>query len=233
MRAEFRVARIFGVDILLHWSIFGLVSLAVLLWHSTLGWLWAFAAAVIFVFSILFHEMAHALAAKKLGIPVKKISLFFFGGGAHLNDDFFRFYRPKAEFLMTIAGPLSSLLLAGIFYALSLVRGKPLEPVFSWLFVLSVLVATFNMLPLFPLDGGRIFRSVLCALKVSLARATKIAAAVSTVLGVLLVIISFGLFGIFSGIWISIVVFLLIIPATGAEYSAIARIRGSEANDES
>ena len=221
MRAEFRIARIFGVDIFLHWTFPALVGLLAWAWHGELGWFWSSAAAVIFIFSILFHEMAHVLAGKKLGISINAISLFIFGGGAHLGgENFLRSYRPKAEFLMAIAGPLSSLLVAGIFYALSLAWGKPLEPVFSLLFILSIIIAIFNMLPLFPMDGGRILRCVLCAITKNLAKATKIALVVTMILGALLFILSFAFLGIFSGIWIGSIVFMVISMAR-AEYRAV------------
>lgn len=224
---EFKIVRIFGVDILFHWTLLALVGLLTWGWAGDFGWLWAFAAAVIFIFCIIFHEMAHALAGRKLGISVKKISLFLFGGGAYLDgENFLRFYRPKMEFLMTIAGPLSSLLLAGIFYAISYADflGDSLTSIFGFLFVLNLIVTAFNVIPIFPLDGGRILRCALCAITKNLARATKIAVVITTILGTLLFILSYALFGAFSGIWIGFIVFFFLIPAASAEYRAVQRL---------
>ncbi len=133
------------------------------------------AAAVLFFLSVLLHELAHAVVARARGVTVDGITLFIFGGIAQAREEA---KRPLDEFLLTAAGPLSSLALAGVFFVLGRAAGAvgapaPAATVLEFLAVLNLVLAVFNMIPGFPLDGGRIFRSLVWAATGDMRRATR------------------------------------------------------------
>lgn len=162
--------------------------------------------AVLFFLSVLLHELSHSLVARARGISVEGITLFIFGGIAQAKEEA---KRPLDEFLLTIAGPLCSVALAAGFYALSRLADwagwpAPLEAVASFLGLLNFVLAVFNMIPGFPLDGGRIFRSIVWAVTGDLGRATRWATMGGRAFGYLLIL--FGLvqlaFGfVLAGLW--------------------------------
>jgi Zn-dependent protease/CBS domain-containing protein len=130
---------------------------------STMHWIMALASGVIFFASILLHELAHSVIAKQQGIPVKGITLFIFGGVAQIAGDP---KRPRNEFTMAIVGPLTSVVIGLVFFALWWTIGgrsrlDPVPIVLYWLFAMNIIVGIFNLLPAFPMDGGRILRSIL------------------------------------------------------------------------
>ncbi len=146
--------------------------------------------------SIVFHEFWHSVIARHFGLPMKGITLFIFGGVAEMDDEP---PNAKTEFLMAIAGPLSSLVLGGIFlaiYAGGVAAGwpKPVWGVLRYLGGLNLVLAVFNLIPAFPLDGGRVFRSILWAAKGDLRWSTRMAAAFGSGFGMLLILL--GLLGI-------------------------------------
>ena len=123
-------------------------------------WIMGAAGAVGLFFSIVFHELFHSLAARRFGIPMTGITLFIFGGVAEMDDEP---PNPKAEFFMAIAGPLSSIVLGVMFYALFIIAELQEWPliaagVLGYLGVINWILAAFNLLPAFPLDGGRVLR---------------------------------------------------------------------------
>jgi Zn-dependent protease/predicted transcriptional regulator len=135
--------------------------------------------------------------AQARGITVNSITLFIFGGVSNLESEP---EKPKVELVMSIVGPLSSLALAGIFWGLLQIVGdeqSPLAAIFSYLALINVILAVFNLLPGFPLDGGRVLRAILWDRTGSLVKATNIAATVGRFMGWGL--IAFGLFWIFTG----------------------------------
>lgn len=143
--------------------------------------------------SIIFHEFCHSLVARKFGMSMKGITLFIFGGVAEMGDE-----PPtaRAEFLMAVAGPLSSFFLSAVFYLIyqSGSSGdwpESLLGVLQYLSGINSLLAVFNLLPAFPLDGGRILRSILWGVKQDLPWATRISTGIGS---------AFGLFLIFWGI---------------------------------
>lgn len=145
-------------------------------------------------FSIIFHEISHSLVARRYGMSIKGITLFLFGGVAEMTKEP---PTPKAEFMMAIAGPLSSIFLAGIFYALSHLSqsaglSEAVYGVLGYLAWINAILAAFNLVPAFPLDGGRILRSLLWGWKNNLRWATRIAADIGS---------GFGLFLVFLGIF--------------------------------
>ncbi len=169
-------------------------------------WWMGAAGALGLFFSIVFHEFFHSLVAHHYGLPMEGITLFIFGGVAEMSEEP---ENAKTEFLMAIAGPLSSVALGMIFYGIAVagaVMGspKPVQGIFGYLSYLNLLLAAFNLLPAFPLDGGRVLRSALWKWKGSLRRATRTAANIGSLFGTLLIILGVAnvLFGNFiGGIW--------------------------------
>lgn len=169
---------------------------------ATYWWMGVAAAIGLFV-SIVLHELSHSLVARRYGIPMRGITLFIFGGVAEMEDE-----PPsaKSEFLMAIAGPVSSYVIAGIVLALNAVAPwpRPVGGVLEYLAWINAVLATFNLIPAFPLDGGRVLRSALWAWKKSLRRATRIASRFGTGFAFLLVglgVVSFFTGNLVGGIW--------------------------------
>ncbi|MCL4502741.1 MAG: site-2 protease family protein [Deltaproteobacteria bacterium] len=155
--------------------------------------------------SIIFHEFCHSLVARKFGMPMKGITLFIFGGVAEMGDE-----PPsaRAEFLMALAGPVSSILLSGIFYWVYLAGRssnwtEPVVGVVGYLALINALLAAFNLLPAFPLDGGRILRSILWGVKEDLPWATRVSASIGSAFGIALIVLGIlrVLGGDIYGIW--------------------------------
>ena len=176
---------------------------------TTYWWMGIFGALGLF-FSIVFHELCHSLVARKFNLPMKGITLFIFGGVAEMEEEP---PSPKAEFYMAIAGPLSSILIGIVLYGIRLAGQAGNWPtltvgVFSYLSYLNFLLAGFNLVPAFPLDGGRVFRSILWGWKNNLKWATRIASQIGSGFG--LVLIFFGVLYIIRGVFISGIWWLLI-----------------------
>jgi Zn-dependent protease/predicted transcriptional regulator len=173
---------------------------------SPIYWWMGAAGALGLFLSIVFHELCHSLVATHYGIPMKGITLFIFGGVAEMDNE-----PPsaKAEFLMAGAGPLSSFFIGLVFYGLSeLGTSNELAPsvtaVISYLAWINMALAVFNLIPAFPLDGGRVLRSALWSWKQNLRWATSIASQIGSAFGVLLIvlgIISFFRQNFIGGLW--------------------------------
>jgi Zn-dependent protease/CBS domain-containing protein len=204
-----RIGRIFGIDIKLDYSWFLVLVLTTWSlagqyfpdmypgWSSLMYWVLGLATASLFFASVLAHELAHSVISQESGVPVRDITLFIFGGAAQISEE------PKTarnEFWMAIVGPLTSLVVAGLFGVLWLI-GRSVSPYLQalslWLAGINVSLGLFNLIPGFPLDGGRVFRAIVWAVTGNLRRATQIA----TGLGRLVAygFILFGAFEIFSG----------------------------------
>ncbi len=165
------------------------------------GTYWAMGAlgAVGLFFSIIFHEFSHSLVARRFGLEMKGITLFLFGGIAEMHDEP---ETAKSEFWMAIAGPLSSLLLAAAFYGLTVVGENAGWPdtvlaLVGYLSFINLVVAIFNMVPAFPLDGGRVLRSILWGWKKNLRWATRVASRMGSGFGYLLM--GLGLLSVMAG----------------------------------
>ena len=134
-------------------------------------------SAVLFFASIIVHELAHSVVAKHYHIPVRSITLFLFGGVAQITREA---AKPLNELLMAAAGPLTSLLLGALFlggwFAIGAENSRPVDYVLIWLALMNVILGIFNLLPAFPMDGGRIFRSLIWLITRNYNRATSIAA---------------------------------------------------------
>lgn len=150
---------------------------------STSRVLLAVAVGILFFGSVLAHEMAHALTARRRGIEVEGITLFLFGGATHARVDS---RGPREELVVSIVGPLTSLLLGGLSLLIAQPLGWPDQPIgwgFGYLGAVNILLGAFNMLPGFPLDGGRVLRAIVWKLTGSLSRATRIAGMAGQVVG--------------------------------------------------
>jgi len=202
-----QIARVIGIPIYLHFSwliIFGLIA-----WTLSTGyfpaqspdlpassyWAKGLVASLLFFVSILLHELGHAFVARRLGLRTLSITLFVFGGVAQLEKD------PKdgrAEFWMAAAGPVASLALAGLFYTLANLPlvGASAAAVARYLALINLMLALFNLVPAFPMDGGRLLRGALWG-PLGKARATRIASGAGTLFAFLL--ISAGVFSLLRG----------------------------------
>jgi Zn-dependent protease/CBS domain-containing protein len=241
LRGDLKLGRIFGIEVDLNWSlifIFLLITWSLASgfesihsnWTTGLSWGVAVLAAILFFASILAHELAHSLVARTQGVPVRRITLFLFGGVSDIQREP---PSPKAEFLITIVGPLTSIVLGIIFIAVSTIPLNelistssqvntnslsslgPIPTLLFWLGPINILLGIFNLVPGFPLDGGRVLRSILWAATDDVRKATRwasyagegvgwlmIAGGVAMVLGVQLPFFGTGLI---SGIWLAFI----------------------------
>lgn len=174
---------------------------------STRAYAWmGVAGAVGVFFSIVFHEFSHSIVARHYGLPIRGITLFIFGGVAEMEDE-----PPsaKSEFLMAIAGPIASLVLAFVFYrveAIALAAAWPVTivGVCDALGYINAVVAIFNLAPAFPLDGGRMLRAALWHFKKDMRYATRVASQMGNGFGIMLMILggfSFLQGNIIGGMW--------------------------------
>jgi len=176
---------------------------------ATYLWMGIAGALGLFV-SIVFHEFCHSLVASRFGLPMKGITLFIFGGVAEMAEEP---ESPMTEFLMASAGPVSSVLLGtGLYFAhilgQHLAWSGPANGVLQYLTWLNFILAGFNLLPAFPLDGGRVLRSILWAVKGNLRWATKIASKLGSAFGWFLIIMGLWFFvgGDFvGGVWSALI----------------------------
>jgi Zn-dependent protease/CBS domain-containing protein len=173
--------------------------------NQTYWWMGVVGALGLFM-SIIFHEFCHSLVARQFGLPMKGITLFIFGGVAEMESEP---QSPKAEFLMAIAGPISSIFLGAAFYFIhaggtSTGWPAPVNGVLQYLMVINFILAGFNLLPAFPLDGGRVLRSILWSIKGSLRWATRIASGLGSAIGIFMIVLGFLTFiagNFIGGIW--------------------------------
>lgn len=156
---------------------------------SSAYWGMGVASALGLFLSIVVHEFSHSLVARRYGLPMKGITLFIFGGVAEMGEEP---RNAKTEFWMAIAGPITSILIGCVFYLLYSVGGPawtpPVAGVIAYLAWINWLLAAFNLIPAFPLDGGRVLRSALWYWKGNVSRSTRIASAIGPGFGVLLIV---------------------------------------------
>ena len=221
MRSSLRLGKILGIPIGINYTwfiIFALVTMSLATGYFPSRYDdWGLAVyigvgaltSVLFFLSVLIHELAHSVVALAWGIPVKSITLFIFGGVASIGREP---ERPLAEFLIAIAGPVSSLLLAlgfGILWvAGQLFEFTPLAGLGLYLATMNLWLALFNMIPGFPLDGGRVFRSAVWALTGDMNRATRWATNTGRAVAMLMIVgggIMFLLGNWSSGLWLAFI----------------------------
>ena len=223
MNPSFRIGRVFGITIGVNWSwaiLFALITwtLAASVFPAQNPGLsrveyaaMALVAALLFFSSLLLHELGHAYQARREGVEIEGITLWLFGGVARFKG---MFDSAGAEFRIAIAGPLVSLALGLLFVVLALAAhgAGAVDGVAAWLGYINIALLLFNLLPALPLDGGRVFRSVLWAWRGDFGWATRIASDVGRAFGFLMIGLGLVLlaFGSISGIWLAFVGWFLV-----------------------
>ena len=241
MRSGFKIGKIFGIDISIDWSVIFLLLLITWNlaagvfpqlhpnWGPTLNWGTALVAALLFVASILAHELSHSLVARARGLPVSNITLFIFGGVSNIAREP---PTPSTEFLMAIVGPLTSILLGIVFVLLGgigfvgpfrglgnptrlLAQMNPAQTILLYLGPVNILLGVFNLIPGFPLDGGRVLRSILWTITKNLRLATRWASWVGQGVAWLFIIAGIAMVfgvdlpffgtGFISGLWLAFI----------------------------
>src|SRR6201981_2632063 len=193
-----RLGRIFGIPIYLHPSwfiIFALITLSLRTqftaqhpnWTSQQHWMLGIITSALFFGSVIFHELSHSVVAIRYKIPVQSITLFVFGGLSSISREP---DKPKQEVNIAIAGPLASFLLAACFYlAGRFFHGDDLVAASTkWLLAINLALGVFNLVPGFPLDGGRILRGIAWGITKNFQRATQIASTTGKIFAYMMII---------------------------------------------
>jgi Zn-dependent protease/CBS domain-containing protein len=235
MAGSLRLGKIAGIDIYAHLSWF--IILVLLTWSlasdwyaqlfpdwaATTYWMAAFISTLLLFVCVLVHELAHALIAQRAGLTVRNITLFIFGGVAHIDEEV---KRPGVEFRVAIAGPIASFLLSAAAFLLALPlrgSGASTEAVLDYLAVSNFLLGAFNLIPGFPLDGGRILRSIMWKVTGNFKKSTRIASYVGQAcayLFILLGIVEVFTGSFFNGLWIVFIGWFLLSAAQTASTHA-------------
>ena len=214
-----KLTTIRGIDVGVHYSwfiVFVLITYSLTArfasehphWTLAEHYMVGIATSLLFFSSILVHELAHSFVALAKGIPVRSVTLFVFGGVAQIGREP---DRPMTEFQIAIAGPIASALLAVGFGIVAYLAGDQFERLSAlacWLSSINLLLAAFNLVPGFPLDGGRIFRAALWHMTGSLTKATRIAAGTGQGVGYALIFLGIWTgFSVnwFSGLWLAFI----------------------------
>lgn len=236
MKSDIRIGRLFGVQIALHLSWFVIAFLLMFSlsqrfrelhvgWSAATVWTTASATALLFFVTLVLHELSHALVARSRGLPVRSITLFALGGVAEIEKEA---GDPATEFWMGIAGPLVSLAIGlgclsaahGLGWVLLTEPATPALAALVWLGYINVSLALFNLIPAFPMDGGRILRALLWRLGGDVARATRASARVGQIVAVGFILLGLSQFltgAGFSGLWIGFIGWFLL-SAAGSSY---------------
>lgn len=204
-RGSVQVAEVAGIPVYLHWSLFLLLGWAAFLTSGGLAWMALLLALYV---CVALHECGHALMARHFGVKTADITLFPFGGVAMLKGH----PEPKSEIWIALAGPAVNLVIAAGLAAVCAIFGQPIgwtnQPDASFLSTLlagNLSIALFNLIPAFPMDGGRVLRALL-AMRTSELKATKLAAALGQAIAVILGVV--GLMGNFVLVLIAVFVFI-------------------------
>ena len=241
LRNSVRLFTVAGIEVGVHAS--WLIVFALLTWSLAVGyfpdavprlgtteaWVLAAVAAILFFASVLLHELAHSFMAKARGLPVHSITLFIFGGVSNLGAEA---KKPSVEFLVAVVGPLTSFAVAGVCYVIALaVPDERARALFGHLAVVNALVGAFNLIPGFPLDGGRVLRSIAWSITNSLRRGTEIAVGAGQLIGGLFILGGILLIfdgRVFNGIWIAAIGWFLQNAASASLQQVIleTRLRG-------
>jgi Zn-dependent protease/predicted transcriptional regulator len=252
LRSQIKLGRIGGIEIGLHYSWF-LIAILIAFslaahfhaanraWSNSIIWGAAIITGLLFFAALLVHELAHSMVAKSRGLNVRAITLFALGGVSQIESE-----APdaKTEFWIAIVGPLTSVIIGAIFISVARVSGwtpgteavTPALAVLLWLGYINIALAGFNMIPGYPLDGGRILRSVLWWISGSMQRATRWASQVGQ--GVAFLFILFGLFRFFvganfGGLWLAFIGWFLLDAARSSylEAGLMAGLRDRRVSD--
>jgi Zn-dependent protease/predicted transcriptional regulator len=252
MESSIKLGRIFGIEIGLHYSWF-LIALLITLslvgefhaehreWGEGVIWSVALVTGLLFFAALILHELAHALTARARGLPVGAITLFALGGVSRIQREP---QGPGTEFLIGIVGPLTSAVVGVVCLVLAGAVGwhpgaspsTPPQAVLYWLGYINFALAVFNLIPGYPLDGGRVLRSFAWWVTGDATRATRLAARGGQLIAYLFII--YGLFRFFAGaglggLWIAFIGWFLL-NAAGASYGQVEmldRLRGVRVAD--
>ena len=244
MQAQVKLGRIFGIAIGLHYS-WIIIALLITLslaghfrehnpdWGSTLSWGLAIITALLFFAAIVAHELSHAVVAKSRGLPVRSITLFALGGVAQIEKEA---EDAKTEFWMGIIGPITSLVIGAICLGMAYALGwtppdfpaRPLPAMLMWLGYINIMLGVFNLVPGFPLDGGRVLRAIVWWLTGDAKRATMIAARTGQFIAFSMILL--GVWRFFSGaglggLWIAFIGWFLL-SASRESYAQVAITEG-------
>ena len=247
MRSNIKLGKISGIEIGLHYSWFIIAALIVFSlgehfhrvnpnWSTDQVWVAAVITGALFFLTLLLHELAHSLVAQSRGLKVTGITLFALGGVSQFQNDA---TDSKTEFWVAIAGPITSLMIG--FFCLGIAMGlgwqRSTEPttaatgILVWLGYINIALAVFNMIPGFPLDGGRVLRSIVWAITKNADRSTRIAARVGQ--GVAFLFILDGIWQFFhgagfGGLWIAFIGWFLMDAAKASynEVESTEKLRG-------
>ena len=245
MKSQIKLGRIAGIDIGIHYS---WIVIAVLIvfslvarfhgvdpeWSGTIVWSAAVVTAVLFFGSLLLHELAHSLVAKSRGLRVRAITLFALGGVSQIESEP---SDAKAEFWIAIVGPLTSAAIGFILVLGAHISGgwapgtEPETPVIAvllWLGYINIMLAAFNMIPGYPLDGGRVLRAIVWWATGNMERSTFAAARVGQVVAFLFIL--YGLLRFFvganlGGLWLAFIGWFLL-DAAKSSYAMAALATG-------
>jgi Zn-dependent protease len=244
MRAQVKVGRIAGISIGLHYSWF-LIAILIALslaqhfravapaWSSAIVWSAAVVTGLLFFATLLLHELAHSLLAKSRGLRVRAITLFALGGVSQIESEA---SDPKSEFTIAIAGPITSVVIGLALLGSAWLTGwkpgtEPATPVVSvlvWLGYINVMLAVFNMIPGYPLDGGRVLRALIWWVTGNADRSTRLAAQVGQVVAFLFILS--GLYRFFVGanfgaLWLTFIGWFLL-DASRSSYVQVELMAG-------
>jgi Zn-dependent protease/predicted transcriptional regulator len=252
MRTQIKLGRVFGVQIGLHYSWLIIALLVVLSlagqfhitnpqWGDATIWATAIITGLLFFVAIILHELSHAAVAKARGLPVRSITLFALGGVAQIEKEA---SDARTEFWMAIVGPIASVTIGLLCLLLTWLLGwapmvtptTPVGAMLMWLGLINIGLGIFNLIPGYPLDGGRVLRAIIWWFTGDGTRATRIASLVGQ-----LVALAFIVFGIlrffggagFGGLWIAFIGWFLL-EASRASYGQLAlteSLRGLRARD--
>src|SRR2546422_7977554 len=241
MNENLSLGRIAGIHVGLNWSL--LVIAALLAWSLATGilpcaapgqtssayWTAGVVSAFVYLASLLAHELAHSVVAMRRGVRVEGITLWLFGGVSRFSSES---SSPGAQALITFVGSLTSLVLGVVFVLISVAVGGGAHPglvpaTLSWLGYINILLGVFNLLPAFPLDGGRILQSPIWLRTGDRLRATNIAARIGMAFAFLLIayglVTSFAAGGLFGGGWVVFLGWVLLLGAPAAPTRAPVR----------
>lgn len=252
MRSHIKLGRIGGIEIGLHYSWFIIAFLIAFAldahfhstrpeWSRAEDWTASIITAVFFFVALLLHELAHSLVAKSRGLRVREITLFALGGVSQIESEA---SDAKSEFWIAIVGPLTSLVIGGVLIGIAHVSGayrgnEPVSPVMAvvlWLGYINVALAVFNMIPGYPLDGGRVLRAVIWWINKNAVRATQLAARTGQVVAILFIL--YGIFrffmgGDFGGLWLAFIGWFLLDAARSSymQVGLVSHLSGHSVSD--
>ncbi|ADJ26171.1 peptidase M50 [Dehalogenimonas lykanthroporepellens BL-DC-9] len=237
MKASFVLGRIFGIEIRIHYSWFFILiflswSLAVAYFPQsditsglsvTSYWILGIVASLSLFLSVLAHELGHSIVARRNGIPVSNITLFLFGGSANITREA---QSSGAEFRMAVTGPMVSFGLAGLFFTIYAGLGGVsggLTAIMLYLAQVNLILGIFNLLPGFPLDGGRVFKAIVWQLTKNEKQATRIAASSGQVMAYMMIFGGVALAFVvgISGLWLALIGWFLASAATASYQQTI------------